>query len=67
MELGEFRKLIANLPDTCKMYFDSEAACFDCHLVEIASASLVEDEDINDKVIILCYSMKDTPFHFNNK
>jgi hypothetical protein len=53
------------------MVFDSEAVCFDCHLVEISRASLKSDDYLSidsinaDEEIILHYSMPETPFHFN--
>jgi len=50
--------------------FDSEAVCFDCHLIDIESAFLtLEDEGSIDDRLILGYSWNKYQgyFHMNRK
>ena len=70
MKLEEIYKMakqgMADGHKDADVFFDSEAVCFDTHLVKITSANIVEAGEVDDsEYLIFNFSMPDEKFHFN--
>ena len=66
MTVKQLKKAIKDAPDNSRVYFDSEAVCFDQHLIDVARAT-IQTYDGEDMVILsFMMSGEDRPkFHFN--
>lgn len=69
MTIGKFRKLSKDAPDSAIICVDTEARCFNAHLISIKHASLLEKEcspDPDEELFIL-YPSYDGTSHYREK
>ena len=49
MKIGELKKLIENISDNTEVVIDTEARCFNAHLIDIDGASLQHNPIMDGK------------------
>jgi hypothetical protein len=64
--IKQLTKLVKKYPDA-DVLFDTEAVCFNVHLVDVKNVSLVPKKMLGRDIVCLHWDMNKEPFHYDKR